>query len=86
MPKGPSAAFGVDVNTWDEATSSTVYINGKLQKTWIPMNNAILSSGQRQSLYFANDHPTHAGQFKGMVNILVEQGFDCSMLDKKLQE
>ncbi|KAJ3560170.1 hypothetical protein NP233_g11010 [Leucocoprinus birnbaumii] len=38
------------------------------------MENAFFN-GKEQAIYFPDDHPTHPGQFKGMEQILWEQGY-----------
>ena len=39
------------------------------------MSGAKLKDGSDQSLYFADDHPTMPGIFKGMAAILTERGY-----------
>ena len=60
MTKGPSDRFAVEV----------VDTNGDKKRA--RMDNPTFPDGSIQSLYFPENHPTHPGQFKGMVELLKE--------------
>jgi hypothetical protein len=82
MPKGPSgtrkgfesANFLVEVNKRDTEGKLTYDTHGNLVKEKIKMTGAHFSDGTAQDLYFPDDHPEHAGKFKGMKEILEERG------------
>ncbi|EJD07984.1 uncharacterized protein FOMMEDRAFT_74537 [Fomitiporia mediterranea MF3/22] len=41
-----------------------------------PIHSGVLPDGSLQSFYFPDNHPHHSGQFKGMAQILQEQGIN----------
>ncbi|EJD42266.1 hypothetical protein AURDEDRAFT_138271 [Auricularia subglabra TFB-10046 SS5] len=50
--------------------------DGKVQKEHIRMADTVNpKTGERQSLYYPDDHPTAPGRFKGMGQILIEHGY-----------
>ncbi|KAJ6527816.1 hypothetical protein B0H19DRAFT_1083900 [Mycena capillaripes] len=81
MPKAPSgtrkgqesANFLVEINKQDTAGKVVYDSRGNLVKDKIKMTGAHFN-GTTQDLYFPDDHPQHAGKFKGMMKILEEHG------------
>ncbi len=64
----------VETTKRDEAGNLVYKSDGSLEKEKICMGDAAFCDGTPQPLYFPDDHPTHPGIFKGMLNILVERG------------
>ena len=77
MPKNPSYSWGVTVPLKDNNGAIMYDPDGKLQKTKIPMGPGCYANGEPQPLYFPDGHEK-AGWFKGMVQILQEQGFEAT--------
>ncbi|KAG0708007.1 hypothetical protein DFH29DRAFT_979596 [Suillus ampliporus] len=75
MPKNPSKTWGVVVTTKDAHGNVMVDANGKPLKTKIQLANTHLTDSTPQSFYFMDGHEK-AGWFKGMAQILCEQGLD----------
>jgi len=86
MPKGPSSVFSVERNTLQANGSLTYDANKRLVKERIRMANTRFPDGPRQGqvqeLYFGDSHK-QAGQFKGMVELLVERGWDRGRFTKR---
>jgi len=78
MPKG-CKEWGVDVPVWDQHGQVVLGSNEKAQmiKAWIA--NGFFKDGIPQEFYWPEGHQ-HAGKFKGMAQILMEQGFDVAHL------
>jgi hypothetical protein len=76
MTKGPSENFFVETNVIDGEGRQVYDVHGKLKKQKVRMGNAKLANGEDQPLYFPADHPTHPNHFKGMVQILMERGYN----------
>lgn len=68
MTLAPSKNFGEVV---EERTGE----DGKILKIRTRYADAHFADGSLQSLYFSDDHETHPGQFKGIVQLLRERGF-----------
>lgn len=83
MTKGPSACFHAEINVLGDDGRPVYNAQGKYVKAKIKMSNARFADGTEQKLYFADDHPKHAGMFKGIKIILDERGI--STHQKKLQ-
>jgi hypothetical protein len=76
MPKGPSSNFFAETNAIDPETGETLYgIDGSILKNKVRMTNGAFHDGTEQDFYFPVGHPK-AGQFKGMVQILEERGYN----------
>ena len=68
---------GGPIVTCDEQTSKAVCsADGSIVKVKVPMMDATLPNGQPQPLYFPANHPIHPGLYKGMAQILMEQGIN----------
>ncbi|KZV95350.1 hypothetical protein EXIGLDRAFT_610717 [Exidia glandulosa HHB12029] len=86
MPKLPSESLAknwlVERSVIHPATGRPERLpNNKIRKERIRMadtKNPV--TGEPQSLYFPDDHPTKPGLFKGMSQILVERGWDAAPL------
>ncbi|KAH0832909.1 hypothetical protein J3R83DRAFT_11863, partial [Lanmaoa asiatica] len=76
----PSAKWGVEVVMANNKGNLIFGPNGKPQKTKITMAPARLQNGDPQPLYSPEGHPQAAGWFKGMEQILQEQGYDTKGL------
>ncbi|KAG1824698.1 uncharacterized protein BJ212DRAFT_1295810 [Suillus subaureus] len=70
----PSATWGVPRTIKDVNGNNVLGLDGKPLKEKIPMAEARLPNGDPQPLYFPDGH-SKAGYFKGMAQILVEQGY-----------
>lgn len=58
--------------------------NNKIRKERIRMADTVNpATGETQSLYFADDHPTSPGLFKGMVQILAERGWSSDQFTRR---
>jgi hypothetical protein len=83
MTKGPSVNFCVEVNATDDGGKAIYGPDGKILKWKIPMANSKFKDGTEQQFYYPEGHE-HAGNFKGMVQILEERGYQ-SIKNKKAQ-
>jgi len=85
MPKNPSCLWGVTVPLKDNNGAIMYNPDGKLQKIKVPMEPGCYADGEPQPLYFPDGHEK-VGWFKGMAQILQEQGFEVtSKLQAKCQ-
>jgi len=70
MPKGPSAAFGIDINKVGADGKPVCGPDGKVLKT---KTNGKFADGREHEFYYPKDMDgLLAGQFKGMAKILEE--------------
>jgi len=67
--------WGVEVNVTGENGKPVYGADGKVLKKTVKMGDGRFADGSPQSLYFPDDDEKHPGKFKGMANILAEQGF-----------
>lgn len=75
MTKGPSKNFKVEVTARDPISGRPIFLpNGKHKKEKICMSGAQFNNGNPQALYEELEDGTH--QFKGMVKILEERGYE----------
>jgi len=74
MPKSPSESWGIMVIAKDANGKPVCDGNGNVVKDKIWMTDTRLPNGAPQPLYFLEGHEC-AGWFKGMAQILVEQGY-----------
>ena len=79
MPKNPSCSWGVTVLAKDDSSAIIYHSNGKPQKLKIPMEPGRYANGEPQLLYFPDGHKK-AGWFKGMAQILQEQGLEAESM------
>ncbi|KAF9441759.1 hypothetical protein P691DRAFT_779685 [Macrolepiota fuliginosa MF-IS2] len=78
MTKGPSENFFVEVPVKDPITGKQIYgPDGKKLKQKAQMSSGRFHDGTEQEFYFPTRHHL-AGQFKGMVRILQERGYDMT--------
>ena len=75
MPKGPTPNFMVDVNDVGEDGKPKYTEKGKIQKKKIRMSNGNFNGKEQEFYWPADSDHSYAGQFKGMVQILEERGF-----------
>ena len=78
MPKNPLFAWGVTVPVKDKYSAIAYHPDGKPQITKVPMEPRHFANGEPQPLYFPDGHEK-AGWFKGMAQILCEQGFEAKL-------
>ncbi|KAJ3840965.1 hypothetical protein F5878DRAFT_672164 [Lentinula raphanica] len=89
MPKNPSKSnsnFMFETIVLHPVTKKPlVGPDGRNVKQKIPVPDTVNSkTGERQTMYFPPDHPTHPGLFKGMTEILVKRGWDHNFLTKSV--
>ncbi|KAJ3777374.1 hypothetical protein FB446DRAFT_762401 [Lentinula raphanica] len=89
MPKNPSKSnsnFMFETIVLHPVTKKPlVGPDGRNVKQKIPVPDTVnLKTGERQTMYFPPDHPTHPGLFKGTTEILVKRGWDRNFLTKSV--
>lgn len=84
MPKG-CKEWGVDVPVQDEHGRVVLSPNGKVTTTKAQISNGSFADGTPQEFYWPEGH-LHAGKFKGMAQILTEQGFDVAHLKAQCKQ
>jgi hypothetical protein len=80
MTKGPSDKFSPVRKVFGPDGKPIFNKHGKQKVEKIHMQDGWFHNAQGmkvvQSFYFPEDHPTHPGQFKGILQILLERGFN----------